>query len=88
MEGTFDLILASEVLHLPRLHGRLLSTISGLLKPSGDTLVFLSFKRRGLGEEAFFDRARREGWRVEEVQFAPETWMEPYTLVKMRRKSV
>ena len=55
----FDIILGSEVVYLPELSAPLLQTITSL---SGlDTLVYIVYKARGLGESNFWDMLADKG---------------------------
>jgi len=61
--GLFDLIIGSDVLYLPDLHGALLQTLRACAAPHA--CVFLAFRRRGMGEEGFPEAAVNAGWAVE-----------------------
>ncbi|RUP45563.1 hypothetical protein BC936DRAFT_148008 [Jimgerdemannia flammicorona] len=60
----YDLILGSEILYLPHLHRSLVRTLNALCHPPDSarmTTVLMVYKERGLGEEAFFEWAKRLG---------------------------
>lgn len=73
--GTFDVILASELLYLPELHKDLVKTMKYYchrnnqdINYQGDkkneainTRILGIYKERGLGESAFFDIAKALG---------------------------
>jgi hypothetical protein len=43
------------------------------------------YKNRGLGEEGFFEVAKRKGWEKVEAEVEDkEDWMEPCQLVELR----
>jgi hypothetical protein len=50
-----DIIIASEILYLQHLHRQLLDTLVKL--SDTHTTIIMCYKKRGLGEEGFFDLA-------------------------------
>ncbi|KAI9347331.1 hypothetical protein BDR26DRAFT_931562 [Obelidium mucronatum] len=62
---SFDIIIASEILYLAGQHKNLAKTIKALCHK--DTVVFMAFKKRGLGEEEFFKMAKWAGLECKEV---------------------
>ncbi|KAJ1988693.1 Methyltransferase-like protein 21B [Dimargaris cristalligena] len=64
-DGSFDIILGSEILYLPEFHKHLLSTFNRL--SHSDTRILLTFKPRGFGEERFFRLAEHAGFKAQQV---------------------
>ncbi|KAF9349575.1 Methyltransferase-like protein 21A [Mortierella sp. AD094] len=90
-QGPFSYILCSEILYLPQFHRALLKTLTKFSDES--TVVILLWKKRGLGEERFFDIACRPstGWRVEHLDktvLDSEFQDQPYGIAQMTREIV
>ncbi|KAF9896049.1 hypothetical protein BX616_008241, partial [Lobosporangium transversale] len=66
-QGPFSYIFCSEILYLPQLHRALLKTLTKFA--DNHTIVILLWKKRGLGEERFFEIVSKSkaslGWHVE-----------------------
>lgn len=60
-QGSFDVVLASEVVYLPDLARPLLKTLRSVC--SDTTSVFLCYKPRGLGEDVFWSLLSEYGFR-------------------------
>ncbi|KAI8463651.1 MAG: hypothetical protein J3K34DRAFT_475003 [Monoraphidium minutum] len=71
-EITYDLIVGADVLYEPRAHAALLASLTALSAPH--TQVYLCYRRRGLGEEAFEAAAAAAGWAA---QAAPPELLHP-----------
>ncbi|KAI8467056.1 MAG: hypothetical protein J3K34DRAFT_46260 [Monoraphidium minutum] len=71
-EITYDLIVGADVLYEPRAHAALLASLTALSAPH--TQVYLCYRRRGLGEEAFEAAAAAAGWAA---QRAPPELLHP-----------
>ncbi|KAI1313398.1 Methyltransferase-like protein 21A [Mortierella claussenii] len=91
-QGPFSYILCSEILYLPQFHRALLKTLTKFA--DNHTIVILLWKKRGLGEERFFDIAARpsSGWNVEfldnKAVLDPEFQDQPYGVAQMTRAEV
>jgi len=65
--GTFDLVLAADVLYEERNAGPLLRLLERVVAAAGEALIADPGRRHAA---AFFDRAREEGWSTEEIAVA------------------
>ncbi|KAF9182954.1 hypothetical protein BGZ50_004616 [Haplosporangium sp. Z 11] len=87
-QGPFSYVLCSEILYLPQLHRALLKTLTRF--SDHNTVVFLLWKQRGLGEERFFEIVSRPstGWKVHYLDKSvldTEFQEQPYGIAKMTR---
>ncbi|KAJ3157749.1 hypothetical protein HDU89_000127 [Geranomyces variabilis] len=65
------LIVAADVLYNVGSHDEFLSTLVSLASaPDYDVDVLIAYKKRGRGEDRFFDIARNAGFKIERVAFA------------------
>ncbi|KAI8594030.1 hypothetical protein BDZ88DRAFT_402346 [Geranomyces variabilis] len=65
------LIVAADVLYNVGSHDEFLSTLVSLASaPDYDVDVLIAYKKRGRGEDRFFDIARNAGFKIERVTFA------------------
>jgi hypothetical protein len=82
----FDVVVGADVLYDPRVHALLLSSLQQLAAASRHLQVFLSWRRRGLGEDGFLQEAAAAGWVVEEVptgMLHPEFQSGDYRLARL-----
>ncbi|ORY38515.1 hypothetical protein BCR33DRAFT_769038 [Rhizoclosmatium globosum] len=61
----FDIIVASEILYLAHEHKNLAKTIKAFCHP--DTIIYMVYKRRGLGEEGFYRMASWAGLECRDI---------------------
>lgn len=81
-----DIILGADLLYDPQGHAPLLSTLQQLAAASPHAVVYLAWRCRGLGEEAFEWAAAAAGWVVQAVPtqlLHPEFQDGSYTVVCM-----
>jgi hypothetical protein len=84
----YDVVVGADLLYDPAHHAALLQGLQQLAAASPHLQVFLCWRCRILGEEAFFEAAAAAGWVTEEVPASllhPEFQTGYYKLVRMVR---
>jgi hypothetical protein len=84
----YDVVVGADLLYDPAHHAVLLHSLQQLAVASPHLQVFLCWRCRTLGEEAFFEAAAAAGWVTEEVPASllhPEFQTGYYKLVRMVR---
>ena len=86
LNGPFDIILGSDIIYQPEYAEDLIKTLDVL---SGDqTLILVSYKRRGLGEEKFFDILSEYSFCATEVskdRHPPDFESSEYKIIKIKK---
>lgn len=88
VEQGYDVVVGADLLYNPAHHAAVLQSVQQLAVASPHLQVFLCWRCRTLGEEAFFEAAAAAGWVTEEVPASllhPEFQTGYYKLVRMMR---